>query len=61
MVKQIMANKSLILLMSYHHKNTEKITKVIADVLDAQIKSPQQINPDEIDQYDLISIIGCCA
>ncbi|MBP7174919.1 MAG: flavodoxin, partial [Thermoclostridium sp.] len=54
MVKQIMPNKSLILLMSYHHKNTEKIAKTIANVIDAQIKSPQQISPDEIAQYDLI-------
>lgn len=49
-----MANKSLIILMSYHHKNTEKIAKVIADVMDAPIKSPQQISLDEIAQYDLI-------
>jgi len=36
--------KSLLVLYSYHHNNTEKIANVFAKVLDAQIKSPQQIN-----------------
>jgi len=46
--------KSLLILHSYHHKNTEKIAKVFAKVLDAQIKTPQQINPDELQKYSLI-------
>ena len=46
--------KSLLILYSYHHNNTEKIAKVFAKVLDAQIKSPQQINPEELQEYDLI-------
>ena len=46
--------KSLLILFSYHHKNTEKIAKVFAKVLDAQIKTPQQINPDELQKYSLI-------
>jgi flavodoxin len=45
--------KSLVIVFSYHHKNTEKIAKVFAKVLDAQIKTPQQVNPDEIREYDL--------
>ena len=36
---------ALIVLFSYHHKNTEKIAKVFAKVLDAQIKSPQANKP----------------
>jgi flavodoxin len=44
--------KSLLILFSYHHKNTEKIAKVFAKVLDAQIKTPQQINPDELQKYN---------
>jgi flavodoxin len=43
-----------LVLFSYHHKNTEKIAKVFAAVLDAQIKTPQQVDPDEILQYDLV-------
>jgi len=46
--------KSLLVLFSYHHKNTEKIAKVFARVLDAQIKTPQQISPEELQQYDLV-------
>jgi len=46
--------KSLIVVFSYHHKNTEKIANVFAKVLDAQIKTPQQINPQELQEYSLI-------
>jgi flavodoxin len=46
--------KSLLILYSYHHKNTEKIANVFAKVLDAQIKTPQQINPQELQEYSLI-------
>jgi len=45
---------SLLVLYSYHHKNTEKIAKVFAKELDAQIKTPQQINPEELQEYNLI-------
>ena len=46
--------KSLLVLYSYHHKNTEKVAKAFAKVLDAQIKTPQQINPEELQEYDLV-------
>jgi len=46
--------KSLLVLFSYHHNNTKKIAKVFAKVLDAQIKTPQQINLEELQEYDLI-------
>jgi flavodoxin len=46
--------KSLLILYSYHHKNTEKIANVFAKVLDAQIKTPQQINHQELQEYSLI-------
>jgi flavodoxin len=45
--------KSLLILYSYRHKNTEKIANVIAKVLDAQIKTPQQVDPEELRGYDL--------
>ena len=41
-------------MFSYHHNNTEKIAKVFAKVLDAQIKTPQQIKPEELQEYSLI-------
>jgi flavodoxin len=46
--------KSLLVLYSYHHHNTEKIAKVMAKVLDAEIKWPQEINPEELQEYDLV-------
>jgi flavodoxin len=49
-----MAKKALIVLFSYHHKNTEQIVNVLAKVLDAEIKAPQQINPEELKEYNLV-------
>lgn len=46
--------KSLLVLYSYHHMNTEKVAKVFAQVLDAKIKTPQETNPEELLQYDLV-------
>jgi len=46
--------KSLIILVSYHHNNTQKIAEVIAKVVNAEIKTPQQINLEELTQYDLV-------
>ena len=50
----VLLMKSLLIAYSYHHNNTEKIANVFAKVLDAQIKKPQQINPEELQDYDLI-------
>jgi len=49
-----MVMESLLVLYSYHHNNTEKIAKVLARVLDAQIKTPQQVNLEELQEYSLI-------
>ena len=46
--------KSLIVVYSYHHKNTQKVAQAMAKVLDAKVKSPQQTNPEELNQYDLV-------
>lgn len=46
--------RSLVVVFSYHHKNTEKIANVIAKVLDAPVKTPQDIKPEELFQYSLI-------
>jgi len=46
--------KSLLVLVSYHHNNTEKIAKVLAKVLDAPIKKPQRVETEELQEYDLI-------
>ena len=46
--------KCLLILFSYHHKNTEKIANVFARVLDAQIKTPQQVDPEQLQEYSLV-------
>jgi flavodoxin len=49
-----MVMNSLLILFSYHHNNTEKVANVFAKVLNAQIKTPQQIKPEELQEYSLI-------
>jgi flavodoxin len=46
--------KALLVLFSYHHNNTERIANVFAKVLDAQIKTPQQVDPEELQEYSLV-------
>jgi len=46
--------KTLIVLVSYHHMNTQKVADVFSKVLSAQIKTPQQISPEELQQFDLV-------
>ena len=46
--------KSLLIVCSYHHNNTEKIAQVFAKILDSEIKKPKQINPEDLQEYSLI-------
>jgi flavodoxin len=46
--------KSLVVVFSYHHNNTEKIANACAKVLGAEVKTPQQVKPEEIAGYDLV-------
>ena len=46
--------KALLVIVSYHHGNTEKVARAIAEVLEAPIRSPQEIRPEEINGYDMI-------
>lgn len=46
--------RSMLVVFSYHHNNTQKVAKVFADVIDAQIRTPQETGPEELQQYDLI-------
>ncbi len=46
--------RTLIILKSIHKKNTEKIAKAISEVIHAAIVSPQSVDHDLIDKYDLI-------
>lgn len=46
--------KSKIVCYSYHHHNTDKIAEVFAKVLDAKIKTPLEVNPEELQEYELV-------
>jgi flavodoxin len=48
------ALRSLVIVFSYHHNNTEKIANACAKVLGAGVKTPQQVKPEEIAEYDLV-------
>jgi len=40
--------------MSVHHGNTEKIARVIGDVLEADLAEPDEVDKSVISKYDLI-------
>jgi flavodoxin len=46
--------ESPIVCHSYHHNNTQKVAQVIAPVLGAEIKTPQDVNPEDVASYGLI-------
>lgn len=46
--------RSLVIVLSYHHGNTEKIANTIANVLGAEVKTPDQVYPEKLREYDLI-------
>lgn len=46
--------KTLIIYMSIHHGNTEKIGKAMADVFKAKLVKPQDVDINTIAEYDLI-------
>jgi len=45
---------SLVIVFSYHHNNTEKIARAIAAVLGAEVKTPQQVFPEKLRDFDLV-------
>ena len=53
-VKESQPVKSLVVVFSYHHNNTEKIAEGIAKALGAKVKTPQQVSPEEIAESDLV-------
>jgi flavodoxin len=53
-----MSTKSLLVLYSYHHKNTEAVAKVFAEVLGAKIVTPREVNAAELAGYDLVGFGG---
>jgi flavodoxin len=48
------ALRSLVVVFSYHHGNTMKIANACANVLGAEVKTPQQVKPGQIAEYDMV-------
>jgi flavodoxin len=46
--------KTLIVCFSYHHNNTSKIASVFAKTLDAEIKTPSEVEQTGLCEYDLV-------
>jgi flavodoxin len=46
--------KTLIICFSHHHKNTERIALVFARALDAEVKSPSEVDSTNLSEYDLV-------
>jgi len=46
--------KAIIVYMSISHNNTEKVGKVIADVLSAEMKKADQVDPNSLATCDLV-------
>jgi flavodoxin len=46
--------KTLIIYISVHHGNTEKVAKVMANILDADLLQVEQADASMLEQYDLI-------
>lgn len=46
--------KTLIIYVSIHHGNTEKIARAIGEVLKADLAKPAEVNAEVISRYDLI-------
>jgi flavodoxin len=46
--------KNLIICVSIHHGNTEKIAKAMAEILNAKLAKPNEVTMDDLSNYDLI-------
>ena len=46
--------KTLIIYISVHHDNTEKVAKVMANILGADLLQVKQVDAGMLEQYDLI-------
>lgn len=46
--------KALLIVSSYHHHNTLKVARAMADALMAEIISPEQAAADTLKDYDLV-------
>jgi len=46
--------RTLVVVYSYHHGNTETVAKTIAGALGAAVVSPHEVSPGDVAAYDLV-------
>lgn len=46
--------KTLIIYISIHHSNTERVAEAVAEVLNGKLAKPNDVNINELSGYDLI-------
>jgi flavodoxin len=46
--------KALLLVSSYHHRNTEKVAGALASVPGAEVQKPRDTDPEALRAYDLV-------
>jgi len=49
-----MSVKSLVIVYSYHHGNTARIARAMAEALGAEVKAPGDIRPEKLGEYELV-------
>ena len=47
---------SIIICQSTHHGNTMKVAEAMAEILNAEIKKPAEVNVNELTSYDMIGL-----
>lgn len=48
--------KTLIIYVSFHHNNTRKVLNAVRPILDADLRTPSQLKPEDLKHYDLIGL-----
>jgi len=48
--------KTLLIYISIHHGNTEKIAKAMSEILDAELLKPNEVEINSLFKYDLIGL-----
>ncbi len=46
--------RTLVIYKSVHHQNTARVARVIADILHADLGTPDEVDPEKISNYDLV-------
>jgi flavodoxin len=46
--------RTLLVLVSFHHHNTEKVANAMAEILDAEVRPPKEVEPEKLAAYDLV-------